>query len=43
VEPRCLADEHQIGAWIADAEDDLRPAFGQPALRAAGDFAGKGG
>jgi len=43
VEPRRLADEHQVGARIADAEDDLRPAFGQPALRTGGDLAGKGG
>ncbi len=33
-----LADEHQVGVRITDAEDDLRPALGQPAVRAAGDL-----
>src|SRR5436309_10054201 len=27
VEPRRFPDEHQVGVWIARAEDDLRPAL----------------
>ena len=43
VESRRLADEHQIGARVADAEDDLGPALREPALRAAGDVGREGG
>ena len=42
VESRRLADEHQIGARVADAEDDLGPALREPALRAAGAFGREG-
>ena len=38
VEARRLADEHQVGVRVAVAEDDLRPALGQAAARAAGDL-----
>jgi hypothetical protein len=38
VEPGRLADEHQVGVRVADAEDDLRAPLGEPALRAAGDL-----
>src|SRR5204862_490767 len=43
VEPGRLADEHQVGGWIADAEDDLGPPFREPALGAAGDLGPEGG
>ena len=36
VEARRLADEHQVGVRVADAEHDLRAPFGEPAARAAG-------
>ncbi len=36
VEARRLADEHQVRVRVAVAEDDLRPALGQPAPRAGG-------
>ena len=35
VEARRFADEHQVRARIAGAEDDLRPALRQPTARAA--------
>ena len=38
VEAGRLADEHQVGVRVTDAEDDLRAAFGKPAARAAGCF-----
>src|SRR3982751_949824 len=37
VESRRLADEHQVGARVARAEDDLCPALRESAARAAGD------
>ena len=36
VEAGRLADEHQVGVRVPDAEDDLRAALGEPALHAAG-------
>src|SRR5439155_17297899 len=36
VEARRLADEHQVGLRVADPEDDLGPAFREPAARAGG-------
>src|SRR5919197_5697465 len=38
VEPRRLADEHQIGVRVANAEHDLRSRLGEPALRTARDL-----
>ena len=35
VEAGRLADEHQVGVGVADAEDDLRAALGEPAAGAA--------
>ena len=35
MEARRLADEHQVGARVAGAEDDLRPSLREPAARAA--------
>src|SRR5436190_7775537 len=35
VEAGSLADEHQVGARVARAEDDLRPPLREPAARAA--------
>src|SRR5436190_21095297 len=35
VEARSLADEHQVAARVARAEDDLRPSLREPAARAA--------
>ena len=43
VEPRSLANEHQVGARVAGAEDDLGAALRQPALRATGDLGPEGG
>ena len=36
VKARRLADEHQVGVRVADAEHDLCAPFGEPAARAAG-------
>jgi len=38
VEARRLADEHQLGLRVANAEDDLGAALGETAARAAGDL-----
>ena len=38
VEAGRLADEHQLGLRVADAEDDLGAALGKTAARAAGDL-----
>ena len=38
VEARRLADEHQIGVWFADAEDDLGAPAGETALGAGERF-----
>jgi hypothetical protein len=39
VKARRLADEHQVGVRLADAEDDLRAALGEAAARAARNLA----
>ncbi len=38
VEAGRLADEHQLGVRVPDAEDDLGAALGKAAARAAGDL-----
>ncbi len=43
VEAGRLPDEHQIGLGVPRPEDDLRPSFGEPALRATRDRVGKDG
>jgi hypothetical protein len=42
VETRRLADEHQVGVWVPDAEDDLRASLSQAAAGARRDLFAEG-